>query len=296
MIQQITLTSNAGRGSVVMKYGDRRDYWLDDVDWGQAEGSHNQYSYYNQIGASIVSTAVGTRDIQITGYVLEDGQDTYRSRLDFLNTFISPLEDYALYYGDKKIEFRPDRSITWSREYKTNNLKGRKFIIQGTAPSPLFEGAENLIGNFDHLAKAFKFPHDFGSSAAFAFGLTTETYTTTIDNTGGFDTGFTMEITFTATVTNPKIYNTTTGKYLGIDYVFQSGDILTVCTVSGKKRMTLQSHTGETVNMIRYRNVGMSWFQLQPGSNNLSLSCDDASELGGMRVTVYYTPLYQEVE
>lgn len=294
MIDQITITSLSERGSIDIIRGDRRGYFLDDVDWGQLSGSHNTYQYYNQVGADIVSTVVGTRDISITGFVIED-QDTMETRCQFLNTFISPKEDYELLYKDKKITFRADSSITWSREFKYNNQWGRKFLIQGTCGFPLFQGAENIQQSFDSTVPMFHFPCDFGSDEALVYGTTTETYNIEVDNEGGFDTGLIAEIIFTAAVSNPKLVNTTTGEYIGVNYTFARDDVLRIETTSGKKSMILTRGETET-NLIRYRDVGMSWIQLVPGTNQLSLECSDSTQLGGMTPYVYYTPLYQEVE
>lgn len=294
MIQQITLTSVTGRGSITMTYGDRRTYWLDDVDWGQVEGSHSTYNYLNQIGESIVSTTIRSRPIQITGFVVEY-DNTLQDRCDHLNTYISPSEDYWIEYGDYKIKFRPDASITWSRTYPENSLKGRKFLIQGTAPFPLFQGSENTIQEFSSVYGLFHFPHDFGSSESFSYGMSTISSNITVQNTGGFETGIIAEISFSAELSNPIITNITTGKYLKVNYTFQSGDTLMISTMPGEKYMRLYRGEDE-INVIKYRDVGMSWWTLQSGDNKLSLTCSDITELGGMAAQIYYTPLYQEVE
>lgn len=292
MIKEITITSQTGRGSITMTYGDRRGYWLDDVDWGQAEGSHNTYSYLNQIGANIVNTSIGTRSISITGYVVERDA-TITSRCEALNTYFSPAEDYWLIYDNYKIAFRPDASITWSRTYTENNRKLRKFLIQGTCPYPLFQEVEDTEEPFNVVTGTFHFPNDLGSGESLVYGVSASSYTITVDNTGGFEAGVTIVIEFSAEVTNPKIYNGE--KLVGVDYTFESGEVLEICTIPGQKHITLTTGGDET-NLMKYRNIGMSWWLLSPGENELTLTCDDVSELGGMSVSVYFAPLYQEVE
>ena len=294
MIKAITITSQTGRGSIEMVYGDRRAYWLDDVDWEQLKGSHSTYSYYNQVGESIVSTAIGSRAISITGFVCEYS-DSLQDRCDFLNTYFSPLEDYWLEFGDYKIAFRPDASITWSRTHRENNRKGRKFLIQGTASNPLFQSANATAETFFETQKAFVFPSAFGSAEPLIYGIMADNTETVISLTGGFETGVTVEISFSSAVTNPKVYNLTVGKYIVVDYSFEAGDVLEICTVPGDKHITLNSG-GTITNLMRYRNVGTSWWMLQPGDNTLSLGCDDETELGGMNASIYYTTLFQEVE
>ena len=132
MIDEIKITSLTGRGTLFLKKGEYWSYWLGPVDWGQVEGQHQTYSYYNQVGESIVSTTVGTRPLSITGWVMDSGTGDLQSRCDYLNAFISPVEDYALEYKGKKIQFRPDTSVVYSPEYKKNNEMVRRFLIQGT--------------------------------------------------------------------------------------------------------------------------------------------------------------------
>lgn len=296
MIDEITLTSLRGRGSINMTRYDRYGFWLDDVDWGQVEGSHNTYSYYNQVGESIVSTTVNTRSISLTGFIVES-HGALRERCDLLNAFISPVEDYELRYQDRKIQFRPDSSVQYSREYLTNNLKIRKFLIQGTAPYPLFSGAENTVVGFDANTAKFIFPNAFGTDgSAVIFGLTQRAYSAVVENSGGFETGVFAEIKFTGTVENPAICNATTGKYIRLIRTFVAGESLSVCTVAGSKYMTMTDTDGVTSNAMKYRDYEMSWVQLQPGPNLITLACDEDYQIPYMNATLYFTPLYLEVE
>lgn len=296
MINEITITSMTGRGSVVMTRGDRYGYWLEDVDWGQVQGQHNTYSYYNQVGSDIVSTSVNTRGITITGLVFEKN-GTMRDRLNALNMFISPVEDYELEYQGKKIRFRPDSSVIYSREFISNNRKMRKFLIQATAAYPLFMGVENTVVDFSSDTGMFLFPNAFGTDGSdVVFGTTQRAHSATAFNDGGFETGIVAGIHFTNTVENPAVYNSTTGKFVKVNRTFSAGEILSFCTVQGKKYMTMTDVNGAVSNIIQYRDYEMSWIQLEPGENIIVLSCDDESQIAYMTATVYFTPLYMEVE
>lgn len=294
MIKEITITRLSTGEAVTMTYGDRRGYWLNDVDWGQVQGTHNSYTFLNQIGASIVNTSIGMRDITIEGFIVARESDI-TARCDFLNTFISPNEDYSLTYGAFKIGFRPDASIAWSRTYTENNDRGRKFLIQGTCPFPLFQPVADTEESFSSVSGLLTFPTAFGSATPMAYGLTAASYNITVNNAGGFETGVRVVAAFTASVTNPKVYNSSTAKYIGVNYTFSAGDVLEISTMPGDKYIKLISGTGES-SLMGYRDPGMSWWALQPGDNVLLMTCDDVTELGGMSVLVYFTPLYQEVE
>lgn len=295
MIDEITITSLSGRGSLFFKRKEYFGYWLGAVDWGQVEGQHQTYRYLNQIGESIVSTTVGTRPLSITGWVI-DGDGQIQDRCDKLNTFISPVEDYLLEYKGKKIQFRPDISVAYSPEYSKNNEKVRRFLIQGTCPYPLFSDKENTEVRFEQSAKLFRFPTDWGESAALTFAVIEQSYNITVENKGGFSTGITVKIQFTGEVQNPKIWNMTTGKYIGVNRTFTSGEQLEVSTNPGDKHITLLTTGGEQTDLIKSRDYQTSWIQIQPGANIIAVDCDDLDQRANMTVTLYYTPLYLEVE
>ncbi len=296
MITEITITSLSGRGTLFLRSGEYWGYWLGPVDWGQVQGQHQTYNYYNQVGKSIVDTTVGTRPLSITGWVV-DGEGKIQDRCDFLNAFISPMEDYELEYKNKKIQFRPDISVAYSPEYMKNNEKVRRFLIQGTCPFPLFTDQSDTAVPFQQTGNRFVFPTNFGQLEPLVFAVTGQAYSIHVNNRGGFSTGFIVRIRFSGEVQNPQIKNLTTGKMVGVNRTFARGEQLEISTVPGSKHMTLWSEDGQKVNLIKYRDVRTSFgTQLQPGDNHIALDCADLDQRASMDVTLYYTPLYLEVE
>lgn len=297
MIDEIKITSLAGRGSLYMRKRDYWSYWLGPVDWGQVQGQHQTYRYYNQVGSSIVSTTLDSRPLSITGWVVDTEGGTLQDRCDFLNAFISPVEDYYLEYKNRKIQFRPDCSVIYSPEYKKNNEKVRRFLIQATCPYPLFSALEDSAATFDSIIKLFRFPTDFGRQNPLVFAVTGRSYRTEIRNTGGFSTGMIIRTKFSGTVANPRFKNLTTDKMIGVRRTFQRGEQLEISTVPGNSRMTLWTEAGEQENLIKYRDFRSSFdMTLQPGENQIAVDCDDLEQRPSMEVTVYFTPLFLEVE
>lgn len=297
MIDEIKITSLSGRGSVTMKTRDYQGYWLGPVDWGQVHGNHNTYSFHNQVGADIVSTTIQTRPLSITGWVIDDPVYSLQSRCDFLNTFISPVEDYVLEYRGRKIQFRPDNSVAYSPEYKKNNEKVRQFLIQGTCPYPLFSDLEDTEVPFNDSKKLFHFPTDFGQSKPVVFGSTSRAYGMTINNPGGFSTGLLAVIEFSDTVQNPQLRNNTTEKFVRVNRTFTRGERLEISTTPGNRRLTLYTVDNEKQDAMKYRDYRSSLdMLLQPGKNVLAVSCEDMNQISAMNPVIYFTPLYLEVQ
>lgn len=296
MIEEIKITSLSGRGTIFMKDREYFGYWLGPVDWGQAQGQHQTYSYLNQVGESIVSTTVGTRPLSITGWVV-DGGGKIQERCDALNAFISPVEDYTLEFKGKKINFRPDCSIIYSREYMKNNEKVRRFLIQGTCPFPLFSDQEDTEVPFDKTGKMFRFPTDWGQTNPIVFAVIGKAYNVTVNNRGGFSSGFIARLKFSGEVQNPRILNMTTGKFVGVTRTFAKGEQLEISTMPGSKHITLWDTNGAKVDLIKSRDYKSSFdTQLQPGANLMAVDCKILDQRANMDVALYYTPLYLEVE
>lgn len=295
MIKEIKITSLSGRGELFMKSREYFGYWLGPVDWGQVQGQHQTYQFYNQVGESIVSTTVGTRPLSITGWVV-DGDEQIQDRCNYLNSFISPVEDYELEFKGKKIRFRPDTSVVYSREYMKNNEKVRRFLIQGTCPYPLFTDSEDTEVPFDQTGKMFRFPTDWGQAKPLVFSVIGKSYQITVTNRGGFSTGFIVRIRFSGAVQNPKIWNMDTEQFIGVNRTFIRGEQLELCTIPGNKHITLWAADGQQVDLMKNRDYRTSWIQLLPGTNLIAVDCEDLDQRASMDVTLFYTPLYMEVE
>ncbi len=296
MIDEIKITSLSGRGSVVMRTKDHNGYWLGPVDWGQAEGRHQTYSYYNQVGESIVSTTIATRPLTITGWVIATEEVTLQSRCDFLNAFISPMEDYCLEYRNRKINFRPDSSIVYTRERRSDNEIVRKFMIQAICPYPLFKDLNDTSIPFDATRNRFVFPTNWGQTNPLVFAIQEKIYNVAINNTGGIATGIVALLKFSGDVQNPRIKNLTTDKFIGVTSVFHNGERLEMSTSPGNKYIKRILEDGTEENLIKYRDYQMNWIMLEPGENILAIDCDNLDQRANMTVTVKYTPLYLEVE
>lgn len=296
MIDEITIKSLSGRGTLFLKSREYFGYWLGEVNWGQVEGQHQTYNYYKQVGKRIIDTTIGTRALSITGWVV-DGAGQIQERCDFLNAFISPVEDYSLEYKDKKIQFRPDISVAYGRPYIQNNEKVRRFLIQATCPFPLFTDKNDTAVPFQQTGNRFRFPTNFGQLEPLVFAVTGQSYNVHITNKGGFSTGFIVRIRFSGEVVNPQILNMTTGEMVGVRYNFSRGEQLELSTLPGSKHITLWTADGQKQNLIKYRDVRTSFdTRLQPGDNHIAISCEDLDQRANMEVTLYYTPLYLEVE
>lgn len=103
---------------------------------------------------------------------------------------------------------------------------------------------------------------------------------------GDVETGCTIEISAIGEVRMVRIYNIMTRERMIIDTTkletltgsgFNRGDKLTICTIPGKKSMTLLRN-GETTNVLNILGKHSDWFMLARGDNVFSYTADYGEE------------------
>lgn len=97
----------------------------------------------------------------------------------------------------------------------------------------------------------------------------------TVQYTGDVETGMTISIHATGTVTGLSIYNVDTRETMKIDTdklealtgdVIIARDDIIICTEKGNKSVTL-IRDGESINILNCLDKGSNWFQLSKGDN-----------------------------
>lgn len=118
---------------------------------------------------------------------------------------------------------------------------------------------------------------------------------------GDSEVGVTIKIQSIGTVEHLTIYNTKTREFLKIDtdklesitgHPIIEGDELMICTVKGKKSITLL-RDGETINILNTMTRDSSWLQLTKGDNLFAYSAETGSEM--LYFTIESNILYEGI-
>lgn len=140
-------------------------------------------------------------------------------------------------------------------------------------PHPFFLAAVQDNVYFSESVPLFEFPFSIPSSGI-EFSRRSQ-ITNLLFNAGEIDIGMTILLHASANgVKNPVFYNLTTQEYFGVDITMQSGDLITICTETGKKSVTLL-RSGTVTNLLADRKTGSSWVQLISGMNRLSFDAEE---------------------
>lgn len=298
MVENIILTNKVTGKVLELDVTTTPYYILDNVTWGEINSKHHSYKYVNQVGVLVTGTTLETRDdIQIVGWVIAKTEAQMDARKKMLNGFVNPQWPIELKYKQYILEFLPSTTIKYSATLAENNEVMCKFKIQGMAPDPLFkestqrrEAAATTTGRFHFPLIINKSPQ---KPPQILFGVRQPSLIVNVFNRGDVSTGMTIVFKAMGTVVNPSLISVTTQEYFKINKTLAPGEIVTVNTVTGSKKITGMLNGVES-NYFRYRDFGNTWLQLKVGDNLFRY--DAESNIDGLEVYIYFYDRYLEVQ
>ena len=217
-------------------------------------------------GGTVKSKRVESRLITITAEYpsTEDTETRRQSLIRFFNPYLTG-KLYVNYSGVKRVI---NYEVAGFKDSRENLYDPLKFIINLICPNPFFkderEFSKNMAGKINSITVPFTIP---------ASGMMMSTKVlrqeATIINNGDKNTGLIISFMAKGEVSNPKIENLTTGKFLRIVVDLMPGDILTINTNKGNKRIELNGK-----NISQKMDRSSSFIDMQVGENILKYSAD----------------------
>lgn len=155
--------------------------------------------------------------------------------------------------------------------------------------SPFWQAIEESIADIRNVTDNLYFPLVLYEEGI-TLGIIDPHYTASIFNPGDVPLGMTVEFMAYGNVSKPKIFNTETFEYLQINADLVSGDVVEICTIPKKKRVTL-IRNGERINYFNYLDDGSTLgLQLNEGDNEFRYTAESGE--GALFMKIHYTPLY----
>ncbi len=172
---------------------------------------------------------------------------------------------YVNYSGVKRVI---NYEVAGFKDSRENLYDPLKFIINLICPNPFFkderEFSKNMAGKINSITVPFTIP-----ARGMIMSAKVLRQEATIINNGDKDTGLIISFMAKGEVSNPKIENLTTGKFLRIVVDLMPGDILTINTNKGTKRIELNGK-----NISQKMDRSSSFIDMQVGENILKYSAD----------------------
>lgn len=298
MVENVVLTNKVTNSVLELDMVTTPVYILDNVDWGQIGGNHHSYKFINQVGILVTNTSLESRDdVSVTGWVIAKTEKEMDSRKRLLNNFVNPKNMIELKYKDYVLDFLPNTTIKYSTTVVENNEVMCKFKIQGMAPNPLFKQniqQEVIVAGTKGM---FHFPLCINAKEQnppqAVFGLRQPSLIIDIYNGGDMDTGMTIVFKAKGTVSNPSLINVETLEFFKINKTMVSGEIITVNTIIGSKKIT-GVVDGEEKNYFKYKDFDSKWLQLAVGDNYFRYDADQ--NIDGLDVNIYFYNQFLEVQ
>ena len=297
MVEGITLVNTVTNAKLELDMVSTPSFILEYVSWGQIEGDHHTYSYVGQVGETYASTTLGTRDIEIEGWIIARTDLSMTQRKRMLNHFVNPQQELILYYSDYKISFYPDGSVIYGDDYEDNNDVIVKFSIEGESFDPLFRNKTGSVVNSGSETGMFHFPLIISSTpdppGGIVFGRKIFNYMMNVYNAGAVETGMTIEFAAISDVLNPSIINVRTQEIIKINKSMVAGEKITIDTIIGEKSVWVDLN-GTRENGFKYKSFDSSWLQLAVGDNVFRYDADEG--LDNLTVSIRYDNKYLEVQ
>lgn len=217
-------------------------------------------------GGTVKSKRVESRLITITAeYPSTEDTETRRQNLiRFFNPYLTG-KLYVNYSGVKRVI---NYEVAGFKDSRENLYDPLKFIVNLICPNPFFkderEFSKNMAGKINSITVPFTIP-----ARGMIMSAKVLRQEATIINNGDKDTGLIISFMAKGEVSNPKIENLTTGKFLRIVVDLMPGDILTINTNKGTKRIELNGK-----NISQKMDRSSSFIDMQVGENILKYSAD----------------------
>lgn len=143
-------------------------------------------------------------------------------------------------------------------------------------PDPYFKNAVEIIEDMNLIINMFYFPFAIGDEGQ-TFSEYEELLEKVIINEGDVAKGMIIELQATGTVNNPKIFNRDTTEFFGLNIEMQEGDVITVNTIKGSKKVSLLRN-GAISNIFNNIMKKVNWLQLEPGDNVFTYEAETGAE------------------
>lgn len=150
-----------------------------------------------------------------------------------------------------------------------------KALISLLCPQPYFEDLQDILIEVVAIDPALSFPLELFSSGI-EIGIIYPSEAQNIVNPGDIPIGMIVKFQAIGPVIKPKIINTITLESLELNLTLQSGEIITINTESGKKRIEL-NQAGVITNQFNSLVLGSTFLQLDEGDNVLYTTSQSGS-------------------
>lgn len=244
----------------------------------------------NQDGANYLGNTLDIRDISLEVAVIADGEQMLSEYRNIINKICNPkLGEGWLIYKDS-IKERKVKCTVNKLPYFTvvNKNRVNNCLINLTANNPFWLDLEESKEEIALWVGDFSFDLELIEDGI-EFGHREPSLIVNVLNEGDVECGMRVEFKALATLTNPSIFNVNTQEFIKINKTMSVGEVITVSTYFGNKKVTSKLN-GVTTNAFNYIDFKSTFLKLDVGDNLFRYNSD--TNIDNLEVNIYYTPQY----
>lgn len=215
----------------------------------------NEAQGIEQVGSTIQSINVQSRPVTISGVLVGDFQTENK---DKLLAVVRPDLSGKLYADDYYLNVNPSATPTVEQR---KHFAAFQFSL--LAAYPYWQKDDSASATLSGVAKRFKFPWNISKN--YSYGEVVTAQFININNIGQVPIPFTVTFTALAEVTNPKIIDAATNKYLLLKKTMVAGEKVTI-EITHDRTFVNSSIDGECRGAL---DLTSSFYRLSVGDNVL---------------------------
>ena len=234
-------------------------------------------------GTRFNSSTVGERNLLLTIYLLRDIE---RARMN-LYRFFATKSRVRIYYQTESLDVYAEGYVETAEINPWDQNQNMQVSI--ICPMPFWQDVAETCTDASDVTALFEFPFSI-EAAGVELSVIDPTASTIVENNGTVAAGVTFELVATVQSKNPRIYNLSTGEFIGLEIELQAGDRLLINTTNGNKS-AVHIRDGVRSNCINTVMVGSTWLQMAIGPNEYSYTMNE----GECTLGIYHTNMYTGV-
>lgn len=226
--------------------------------------SHKQAQGINQVGSTIQSSNVQSRPVTISGKLVGEFQAINKEKL---LSVIRPDLSARLYAGDYYLEVRPSATPTIEPREKF-----AAFQFSLLAAYPYWQKDDSASATLSGVAKRFRFPWNI--SRTYRYGEVMSALFINVHNDGQVPIPYTVTFKALAEVTNPKLIDAATNKFLLLNKTLVAGETVVV-EITHERTYVNSSVDGECRGAL---DLASSFYRLAVGDNVIKPEAESGKE------------------
>jgi hypothetical protein len=282
-VQRVTFIN--ARGVSIELY--RAPFFLNKIEGlGNVDAETGSQKLLGQDGSIPVNTVLSERSITMEAIILENIQT---NRALFAKVFNPKLGQGTLIYENdtfkRVIKAIPEHVPTF---YDVRPRKVEYVTIDLICHDPYFTEETDTRTDIALWQSNFEFPLEIPESGM-ELGYRVPSLIVNVENDGHVDTGMIIKFKAIGGLTNPSLLNVNTTEFIKINRSMLPGEVITINTNIGQKRIDLDSN-GVKSNIFNNLVFGSKFLQLEIGSNLFRYQAD--TNEGSLEVSIHHSPKY----